>query len=68
MKDLKHGRMMLDMATADLQAIRHMLNPHQFTDSIFGFHCQQAVEKLLKAWLSLSGVALPRTSPFKVSF
>lgn len=68
MKDLKHGRMMLDMATADLQAIHNMLNPHQFTDSIFGFHCQQAVEKLLKAWLSFSGVTFPRTHDLRILF
>ncbi len=68
MKDPKHGRLMLDMATADLQAISHMLSPHQFTDSIFGFHCQQAVEKLLKAWLSLSGVAFPRTHDLRILF
>jgi hypothetical protein len=33
MKDPKRGQMMLEMATADLQAIRHMLDPHQFADS-----------------------------------
>jgi len=26
-----------------------------------GFHLQQTVEKALKAWLSLSGIAFPRT-------
>jgi HEPN domain-containing protein len=52
---------MLDMAAADVQAIRNMSDPGRFADSIFGFHCQQAVEKLLKAWLSLLGVAFPRT-------
>jgi len=26
------------MATADLQAIQRMLEPHHFVDSIFGFH------------------------------
>jgi hypothetical protein len=39
MKDLKHGRLMLEMAAADLQAIRNMSDPRSFTDSIFGFHC-----------------------------
>ncbi len=68
MRDPKHGQMMLEMATADLQAIRHMLDPHQFADSIFGFHCQQAVEKLLKAWLSLAGVSFPRTHDLRVLF
>jgi HEPN domain-containing protein len=66
MKDLKHGRLMLEMAAADLQAIRNMPDPRRFTDSIFGFHCQQAVEKLLKAWLSISGVACPRTHDLRL--
>jgi hypothetical protein len=54
------------VAAADLQAIRHMSDPRQFTDSIFGFHCQQAVEKLLKAWLSLGGIAFPRTHDLRL--
>lgn len=66
MKDLKHGRLMLAMAAADLQAIRNMSDPRSFTDSIFGFHCQQAVEKLLKAWLSVGGVAFPRTHDLRL--
>ena len=68
MKDPKHARLMLDMATADLQAIRHMTDPRQFADSIFGFHCQQAVEKLLKAWLSFAGVGFPRTHDLRILF
>ena len=32
-----------------------------FTDAIFGFHAQQAAEKLLKAWLSLLGIKFERT-------
>lgn len=66
MKDPKHARLMLEMAAADLQAIRNMADPHQFADSIFGFHCQQAVEKLLKAWLSLGGAAVPRTHDLRL--
>lgn len=48
MKDPKHARLMLDMATADLQAIRHMTEPRQYADSIFGFHCQQ-VSRLIES-------------------
>jgi HEPN domain-containing protein len=32
-----------------------------FTDEIFGFHAQQAVEKALKAWLALKGVTYSHT-------
>jgi HEPN domain-containing protein len=57
---------MLDMAAADVQAVRNMSDPGRFADTIFGFHCQQAVEKLLKAWLSLLGVAFPRTHDLRL--
>ena len=30
-----------------------------FADEIFGFHAQQAAEKLLKAWLALLGEVTP---------
>lgn len=30
-----------------------------FADEIFGFHAQQAAEKLLKAWLALQGKTYP---------
>ena len=32
-----------------------------FADEIFGFHVQQAVEKLFKAWLALLGESYPAT-------
>jgi hypothetical protein len=66
MKDPKYARLMLDMAAADVQAIHNMSDPSRFADSVFGFHCQQAVEKLLKAWLSLLGVAFPRTQDLRL--
>jgi HEPN domain-containing protein len=30
-----------------------MGDPQVFTDTIFGFHAQQAIEKAVKAWLVL---------------
>jgi HEPN domain-containing protein len=42
---------MLDRAEDDLLAAQNMLDSETFTDRIFGFHAQQAVEKLFKAWL-----------------
>ena len=32
-----------------------------FADEIFGFHVQQAAEKLLRAWLALLGEVYPLT-------
>jgi len=50
----------LDAAEKDYRALRGMEDPETFSDEIFGFHVQQAVEKALKAWLCAAGVAFPR--------
>ncbi len=60
MSDLAHARMMLSMARKDLTALQNMLDLNAFANEIFGFHAQQAVEKALKAWLSLIDVDYPR--------
>lgn len=60
MSDPENARLMLDMASKDLRAIRGMLDIETFDDEIFGFHAQQAVEKALKAWMSLAGITYPR--------
>lgn len=38
-----------------------MLDSHIFADEIFGFHVQQATEKVLKAWLAALGEVYPFT-------
>lgn len=45
-----HARDLLNLARADLKAIAGMNDRDIFTDAIFGFHVQQAIEKGLKAW------------------
>lgn len=60
MSDLEHARLMLTMAENDIKAIKAMGDSASFSDEIFGFHAQQAVEKLLKAWLSAIGIKYPR--------
>jgi len=52
---------MLLMARKDLKALAHMRDPALFHDEIFGFHAQQAIEKALKAWLSLCERRYPLT-------
>jgi hypothetical protein len=58
MSDLDHARSLLEMAKGDLNALRGMtspalaLIPELFSDEVFGFHAQQAVEKCLKAWIA----------------
>jgi HEPN domain-containing protein len=49
------------MARRDLKALHGMSDSGIFAAEIFGFHAQQAVEKAVKAWLSLLGVNIPRT-------
>jgi HEPN domain-containing protein len=50
------------MAGKDLAAMEGMLNDTiHFSDEIFGFHAEQAVEKALKAWIAARGEAYPFT-------
>jgi HEPN domain-containing protein len=61
MSGVEHAREMLILAQRDFKALQGMLDAETFADEIFGFHAQQAVEKALKAWLSLVGAEYPRT-------
>ncbi|HEY7805319.1 MAG TPA: HEPN domain-containing protein [Orrella sp.] len=49
------------MARKDFDALRGMVGNDLFADEIFGFHAQQAIEKSLKAWLSLLDIEFPFT-------
>jgi HEPN domain-containing protein len=60
MPDLEHAHLMLRLARDDLAAMEVMETSSRISPSIFGFHAQQAVEKALKAWLSLLDVMYPR--------
>ena len=61
MSDGKQARMLLAASERDLTALRGMMDATVFADEIFGFHVQQAVEKLFKAWLALLGESYPAT-------
>lgn len=58
---LEHARGLLVMARKDFDALRGMIDNPLFADEIFGFHAQQAIEKSLKAWLTLRAVEYPFT-------
>ncbi len=60
MSDPDYARVLLSMAEKDLGALRGMVDSAVFADEVFGFHAQQAVEKSIKAWLSLLGVDFPK--------
>ncbi|MBF0295472.1 MAG: HEPN domain-containing protein [Magnetococcales bacterium] len=48
-----HARALLALANDDLKACRRMVRDvEDFSDAIFGFHIQQAIEKAFKAWLA----------------
>ena len=48
-----------DAAERDISALRGMGDAAVFADEIFGFHVQQAAEKLFKAWLASQGKTYP---------
>ena len=66
MSDPEQARILLDAARRDLTALHGMDDAEIFADEIFGFHVQQTVEKLLKAWLTLKGVSYPRTHDLRL--
>ncbi len=59
MIDLKEARALAVAAERDVAALRGMGDAAVFADEFFGFHVQQAAEKLLKAWLALLGETYP---------
>ena len=61
MSDVKCARMLLDAAERNVAALRVMCRSDEISDEIFGFHVQQAAEKLSKVWISLLGEVYPLT-------
>ena len=59
MSDLEQARELVGAAERDVSALRGMGDADVFADEIFGFHVQQAAEKLFKAWLASQGQAYP---------
>ncbi len=57
--DLEQARELVGAAERDISALRGMGDTTVFADEIFGFHSQQAAEKLLKAWLASQGETYP---------
>ena len=61
MSDTKCARMLLEAARRDIEALRVMRHSDGLPEEVYGFHVQQASEKLLKAWIALSGARYPLT-------
>ena len=61
MKQLEQARRFLDKAAEDEALLDAVLAKPEVADSIYGFHAQQAAEKLLKALLSVHAVRFQKT-------
>ena len=68
MQDLKNAIKMFNMAEKDFKALKNMIDEKNFDIEIFGFHAQQTVEKLLKAWLSNINIKYERTHDLQILF
>jgi len=55
MNHIDQAEKLLLMASKDMKAMELMMSPAAIDDEIYGFHAQQAVEKSLKAWISVIG-------------
>ncbi len=55
------ARLLWVKAKQDEYVLERFVCDPEASDETFGFHAQQAAEKLLKAALALAGVAYPRT-------
>jgi HEPN domain-containing protein len=64
--DRDHALQLLEMASKDQIASANMLDRQGFSEEVFGFHTQQAVEKALKAWLAALHCAYPKTHDVSV--
>lgn len=61
MSDRDQAGLLLQVAERELRALNAMDDVETFSDEVFGFLAQQAVEKALKAWLCALGRAHPFT-------
>ena len=68
MQDLKNAIKMFNMAEKDFKALKNMTDESLFDIEIFGFHAQQTVEKLLKAWISTINIKYERTHDLQILF
>ena len=59
--DKDHAEQLLRMSVKDHTALTGMLDPHSFSEEVFGFHAQQTVEKALKAWIAALGFVYPKS-------
>jgi len=61
MKQREQALVLLQKARDDEVLVEEVLSVQRISDDTIGFHCQQAVEKLLKAVLSMHAVRYRKT-------
>lgn len=67
MKDEGFQKLM-GKATEDLNLLKVGCENMEISDAIFGFHAQQTVEKIFKAWLCLNGKEYPFTHDLRLLY
>ncbi len=66
MKQREQALLLLNKAAEDEALLDEVVESGRVSDAVFGFHCQQAAEKLLKALLSELGVRFGKTHNLKL--
>ncbi len=66
MPDLEHVRFLLGIARRDLGDLTAMVEPERVSEETFGLHAQQAIEKALKAWLTIGEIDYPYEHDLRV--
>ena len=66
MSDIRQVTTLIEAAERDISALGGMFDASTFSDEVFGFHAQQAAEKLFKAWLAILDVKYPLTHDLEV--
>ena len=61
MEKCEAARLLLAKASQDEYVLERFMSDPAAADELFGFHAQQAAEKLLKAALTVRSVVYPRT-------
>lgn len=61
MSQFNESKLFLKKSLEDIALMNKIVNDSEISDSIFGFHAQQAVEKLLKSILSFKKVEFPKS-------
>lgn len=57
----EHKNILLNKAKEDFEAAKNLAKLPDFSEEIVLFHCQQAIEKALKAYLDSKKTSFPKT-------